>query len=230
MRSHLKVYFDFEAKAKELEEPEKGRLLLAMLRYAKDGTEPDMIGNERFLFPVFKAQIDEDIRTYDTKVTNGSKGGRPVINPKPEETENNRKKPKETEPNREESEKSETLKKEERRKKKEDNNLFDRFWGEYPRKEAKPKARIAFEKINPDETMLQTMLEAIRKWKDSAQWKEDGGKYIPHPATWLNQRRWEDEPMKGGSDSGNLGRSGESVTGPVRSQYAWLDERDNARV
>ena len=124
MRSHLKVYFDFEAKAKELEEPEKGRLLLAMLRYAKDGTEPDMIGNERFLFPVFKAQIDEDIRTYDTKVTNGSKGGRPVINPKPEETENNRKKPKETEPNREESEKSETLKKEERRKKKEERGRY----------------------------------------------------------------------------------------------------------
>ena len=110
MRSHLKVYFDFETKAKELEDPEKGRLLLAMLRYAKDGTEPDMIGNERFLFPVFKAQIDDDIKAYDTKVINGSKGGRPVINEKPEETENNRKKPKETE----------TPKKEERRKKKED--------------------------------------------------------------------------------------------------------------
>lgn len=227
MRSHLKVYFDFETKAKELDEPEKGRLLLAMLRYAKDGTEPDMIGNERFLFPVFKAQIDEDIKTYDTKVTNGSNGGRPVINQKPEETEKNRKKPKETEPNREESEKSETPKKEERRKKKEDNNnLFDRFWGEYPRKEAKPKARIAFEKIDPDETTLQAMLEAIQKWKDSAQWKEDGGKYIPHPATWLNQRRWEDEPMKGESGNGNLGRGSESVDGPVRSQYDWLNERD----
>ena len=106
------------------------------------------------------------------------------------------------------------------------NNLFDRFWGEYPRKEAKPKARIAFEKIDPDETTLQAMLEAIQKWKDSAQWKEDGGKYIPHPATWLNQRRWEDEPMKGGSGNGNLGRGSESVDGPVRSQYDWLNERD----
>ena len=94
MRSHLKVYFDFETKTKELEDPEKGRLLLAMLRYAKEGTEPDMIGNERFLFPVFKAQIDDDIKAYDTKVSNGSKGGRPVINEKPEETERNRKKPK----------------------------------------------------------------------------------------------------------------------------------------
>ena len=120
MRSHLKVYFDFEVKAKELTEEEKGRLLLAMLRYAKDGTEPEMIGNERFLFPVFKAQIDEDIKAYETKVANGSRGGRPVINREPEETEENRNKPEITENNLTEPEESEIRKKEERRKKKEE--------------------------------------------------------------------------------------------------------------
>ena len=25
------------------------------------------------------------------------------------------------------------------------------------------------------------------------EWKKDGGKYIPHPATWLRARGWEDE-------------------------------------
>jgi hypothetical protein len=29
----------------------------------------------------------------------------------------------------------------------------------------------------------------------SAEWTKDGGQFIPHPATWLNQKRWEDEPM-----------------------------------
>jgi hypothetical protein len=111
MRSHLKVYFDFEVKAKEYDDAEKGRLLLAMLRYAKDGTEGNLTGNERFVFPVFKAQIDEDIRVYETKVSNGSNGGRPPVNNrKPKEAENNRTEPEETE----------TAKKEERRKKKED--------------------------------------------------------------------------------------------------------------
>ena len=200
MRSHLKVYFDFEVKAGEYSDEEKGRLLLAMLRYAKDGTEADLTGNERFVFPVFKAQIDEDIKAYDTKVANGSRGGRPVMRKEPEETENNREKPNETENNITEPEESEIRKKEERRKKIEDRRdiLFDRFWEAYPRKEAKQTAKKAFEKLNPDDGLLQKMLEAVERFKGSAQWKEDGGRFIPHPATWINQRRWEDETTPSG--------------------------------
>ena len=224
MRSHLKVYFDFEVKAKELTEEEKGRLLLAMLRYAKDGTEPEMIGNERFLFPVFKAQIDEDIKAYETKVANGSRGGRPVMNREPEETETNRNKPKITENNQTETEESEIRKKEERRKKKEEKRdiYFDRFWESYPRKEAKQTAKKAFEKLNPDEALLQTMLEAIERFKGSAQWLEENGRFIPHPATWINQRRWEDE-VKGGTGDAGYGSGSQAHNGKIRSVYSFLD-------
>ena len=223
MRSHLKVYFDFEVKAKELTEEEKGRLLLVMLRYAKDGTEPEMIGNERFLFPVFKAQIDEDIKAYETKVANGSRGGRPVTNREPEETEENRNKPEETENNRNEPKETETAKKEERRKKKEEIDLyFARFWESYPRKEAKQTAKKAFEKLNPDEALLQTMLEAIERFKGSAQWREENGRFIPHPATWINQRRWEDE-VKGGTGNAGYGSGSQAPDGKIRSAYSFLD-------
>lgn len=102
MRSHLKVYFSFEEDTNALNDGERGRLLLAMVRYAKDGTEITLTGNERFLFPVFKAQIDRDIETYNTKVTNGSKGGRPKTednSEEPNKTENNLKEPDETENN-----------------------------------------------------------------------------------------------------------------------------------
>ena len=76
------------------------------------------------------------------------------------------------------------------------NNIsFDRFWTAYPRKEGKPKAKAAFDKLKPDEGLLQRMLDSIERWKHTDQWQEDGGRYIPHPSTWLNQRRWEDEPM-----------------------------------
>ena len=71
--------------------------------------------------------------------------------------------------------------------------LFDQFWSVYPRKEAKAKAKTAFEKIKPDEELLLKMIDAVEKQKKTDQWTRDGGQYIPHPATWLNQRRWEDE-------------------------------------
>ena len=83
-------------------------------------------------------------------------------------------------------------------KRKEINNtMFITFWDKYPRKEGKQNALKAFEKINPNEELLGIMLNAIEKQKQSAQWNENGGQYIPHPATWLNGHRWEDEVMPG---------------------------------
>ena len=40
---------------------------------------------------------------------------------------------------------------------------------------------------------LTGMVKAIEVQKKSEQWQRDNGQYIPHPSTWLNQRRWEDE-------------------------------------
>ena len=72
--------------------------------------------------------------------------------------------------------------------------LFDRFWNAYPRKESKPVARKAFEKIKPDDALVEKMIESINKWKQSSQWTENGGRFIPYPASWLNQQKWNDEP------------------------------------
>ena len=103
MRSYLKVYFDFDDKTEALSDAEKGRLLLAMYRYALTGEKPVLSGNERFLFATFKGEIDRDVAAYNTKIANGNLGGRPstekpnVTEAKPKETESNRTKPKETE-------------------------------------------------------------------------------------------------------------------------------------
>ena len=77
---------------------------------------------------------------------------------------------------------------------KEDDLLFDRFWDVYPRKESKPAAKKAFDKIKPDEELLSKMIKAIERWSKTAQWQENGGQFIPYPASWLNQRKWEDIP------------------------------------
>ena len=72
-RSHLKVFFDFDEITSRLSEEEKGQLLLAMFRYAKDGTEMQLEGKADVLWPMIKKNIDEEIRVYDTKVANGSR-------------------------------------------------------------------------------------------------------------------------------------------------------------
>lgn len=77
-RSFVKIYFDFDERTEELNEIEKGRLLLAMLRYARTGEKPDLKGNERFCFGSFKSDIDHDALVYSSKLANGNKGGRPV--------------------------------------------------------------------------------------------------------------------------------------------------------
>jgi len=75
---------------------------------------------------------------------------------------------------------------------------FDRFWETYPRRTAKAEAIKAFVKLKPDAMLIETMVKAIQTQRQSAQWQEEGGRFIPHPATWINQRRWEDELPKGG--------------------------------
>lgn len=68
---------------------------------------------------------------------------------------------------------------------------FDRFWAAYPRKVGKGAAERNFERIRPDAALLDRMLRAIEVQRKSDTWLRG---YIPNPATWLNQRRWEDEP------------------------------------
>jgi hypothetical protein len=73
---------------------------------------------------------------------------------------------------------------------------FERLWRQFPRKVAKGAARKAFLKIKPDAAMVDRMLQAIAWQRQQAQWIENNGQFIPHLSTWLNQERWDDEPME----------------------------------
>ena len=70
---------------------------------------------------------------------------------------------------------------------------FDLSWAVYPRKVGKGAARRIFARIKPDSGLLAKMRDAIEIQRESVQWQKDGGQFIPHPATWLNQERWDDE-------------------------------------
>lgn len=75
---------------------------------------------------------------------------------------------------------------------KEIHGLFDQFWAAYPKKRAKVAAVKAFSKNGCDKFMTG-ILKAIEVQKQSGQWRKNGGQFIPHPATWLNQQRWNDQ-------------------------------------
>lgn len=70
---------------------------------------------------------------------------------------------------------------------------FETFWKAYPKKIGKGAAEKAWQKISSLEAVLETIAGAVAAQSRSEQWLKDGGQFIPHPATWLNQRRWEDE-------------------------------------
>ncbi|WP_413911758.1 hypothetical protein [Desulfobacula sp.] len=68
---------------------------------------------------------------------------------------------------------------------------FISFWESYPRKIGKGAAFKAYQNIKNPKPILQIILSSIEIQNKSDQWKTI--EFIPHPATWLNQRRWEDE-------------------------------------
>ena len=70
--------------------------------------------------------------------------------------------------------------------------LFLIFWECCPLKAKKPKALTAFLKLKPDRSLLDRMLEAIELQKRTRAWRKNNGQFIPHPATWLSNRQWED--------------------------------------
>jgi len=79
--------------------------------------------------------------------------------------------------------------------KKPQNSFFDIFWAAYPRKVAKADAVKAWNKINPDEILVNLIVTKIDEYKNSNDWLKDDGQFIPYPATWLNKKRWEDEVL-----------------------------------
>lgn len=65
------------------------------------------------------------------------------------------------------------------------------FWHGYPRKVGKGAAEKAWDKIHPDDSLAEKILAAV----SAQQWSPDT-RFIPHPSTWLNEKRWEDEPFE----------------------------------
>jgi hypothetical protein len=71
---------------------------------------------------------------------------------------------------------------------------FERFWTAYPKKVAKDAAWKAWRQRNPNQELTEEMLAAVEWQRTQDDWRRDGGRYIPKPATWLTDGRWQDQP------------------------------------
>jgi hypothetical protein len=80
-------------------------------------------------------------------------------------------------------------------------STFDTFWTAYPRKVGKGAALAAWKKAKPSRETVDAILKAVEAQKHSRQWLDSDGRFIPNPATWLNQARWQDETETKGTES-----------------------------
>lgn len=83
------------------------------------------------------------------------------------------------------------------------NPLFVEFWTAYPKKTGKGAAHNSWNKIKPkvSRETADKIIASVRAYAQTQQWKKENGQYIPNPATFLNQRRWEDEIKSGVSEA-----------------------------
>ena len=182
-----------------LSDAEAGRLAKALWAYTMTGEEQNLSGAEKGIFALITMTLSQDdykdSDISEKRASAGSKGGKQKAanlandNFAKEDIANlanatNKNKSKNKEKDIESIRPNENIQ----------DRLFDKFWSVYPRHEGKQNALKAFTKLKPDEQLLETMVNAIVKQKQTSQWADP--QYIPYPATWLNGRRWEDEPIK----------------------------------
>ena len=95
---------------------------------------------------------------------------------------------------------------------------FAEFWQAYPKKVGKASCLKAWTKLKPTAELFDHIMAALEAQKISDQWKREAGRYIPNPLTWINQGRWDDEPIEAsGAPAQPSGSSG--MMNKLRAMY-----------
>lgn len=175
-RKQFTFYRSFWEAVKTLPKKDRLPVLEAIISYALDGEDPKgLTAGQSAFFLLVKPNLDSSRK----KAASGKQGGsKPQANRKQTASKKEREKEDEKEIEKE----NECYTREEG---------FASFWDAYPRKEGRQKALEAFASVDAPLPLLLSALDAQKK---SKQWQKDDGAFIPMPANWLNDRRWEDVP------------------------------------
>lgn len=218
MRDWFKARNIWGAAIFALSDAEAGRLMKALWTYTMTGEQQNLSGAERAIFAMILMTLGQDEQANadisQKRAAAGSMGGKQTQANASKEKQNEQMQANASNKNKN-KEKEEDIKE---NNTKEKSRGFDVFWAAYPRHTGKQAAQKAFERINPDDDLLNIMLSSISAWKNSDQWTKDGGQFIPHPATWLNGRRWEDELPK------IVPFKGKQVTAQMYTQREYTEE------
>lgn len=74
--TYIKLFTDYLDAVEPLGDAERGRLFSALLLYARTGECAELPGDERFLFPIMRAQVDRDLAAYAELAEKRSAAGR----------------------------------------------------------------------------------------------------------------------------------------------------------
>jgi len=70
---------------------------------------------------------------------------------------------------------------------------FEEWWSVWPKKVAKARAWKVFEKIDPDDTLVEWMIRTTAAFSATEDWKKEKHRFVPNPDRWLRGNQWEDE-------------------------------------
>jgi hypothetical protein len=71
---------------------------------------------------------------------------------------------------------------------------FEAFFAAYPRKVGKVQAGQEWERLAPDAALRKRIVGAVHAWAHTPEWQRNGGQYVPKPARFLREARWDDVP------------------------------------
>lgn len=97
---------------------------------------------------------------------------------------------------------------------------FAEFWKAYPKKVGKAGCQKAWMKLKPTTELFDKIMETLTKQKASEQWQREGGRFIPNPLTWLNQGRWDDEPVETSGAAAQPATGTSGMLNKLREMYA----------
>ena len=216
----LRSYYEA---AQELSKEDQANFFMAVCSYALDGVEPEVHGVAGALFKLAKPNLDTSIKKAEAGSLGGKQNKSKIEADDKQDESKDEANDKQVESKQQAEEKQIESKteakvkqieaplmnndlmsnekmnnekgvmKNEKVKREDEENGFALFWEHYPRHDSKQEARKAYSKALKKGVELDMLISAIEKQKQSQQWQESGGKYIPYPATWLNQERWDDE-------------------------------------
>ena len=202
-KSGFLLYADWEDQVGLLSDEDAGKLFKALFTYERTREMEELPPVAAMAFAFIRKELDRNRKAYEEKCEklrqNGAQGGRPRRQENETEKEiplENQEKPNGFSENHlggdtDTDTVTDTVTDTEREKRSlRAREEFGRFWEQYPKKAARQDALTAWKELAPTEETQRQILDALSRAKESPQWREEAGRYIPKAAKWLQERQW----------------------------------------